>query len=431
MDRILSSPVIFNKNLIKKTVLDQNSSQPSTNFTGLSSSMESKAFNKQETIVKLRESYPNSLGVTGNLPADWIKEIPKDKREEEIKKLYKAFDEITEIFRSGRPRERDQWSDQQVLKIRPSEESLQKASNILINTFKNAGIKIEEDIKIEKLGAGKLGYAFKFNVNDDKYVFKVYHDIDSNLGLVKYGHGNPLENNKALFIKRNTHGKNQYAPYYFGNVKSGYMIEKYIDKDNVLLGNVKSGPDAEKYIDKNDIPPRISPLDDIGLDAGNDLHDANVSIGGIIFDYGGIKVLNRNLADNKDRKFHLNREKKLDEKRAIENFIEKVKNPNIDKGTKIIMMPQIRNLPEQYKFKAFKELSKDPDKDVRSSLVWYIQNLPTEYKFRAFKMMTNDPDKSVRDALPKQICHLPEEKQLEAHRIIDESNKKHSIFRIF
>ena len=176
------------------------------------------------------------MGVIGNVPFAWIQGIPKNERKKKIQAIYKAFDEAAVVFRNGKKTEKNFWGTEYST-ITPSKETAEKASKVLTESFQKNGVSVE-NIQFEEIGTGCLGTAFKFTVNGADYVLKVYHSVDSNLeSLVEYGHGTFHENNRDFFLQNNTNRKNQYALYYFGNIKSSYMVEKYITNRDKIKRN--------------------------------------------------------------------------------------------------------------------------------------------------------------------------------------------------
>jgi len=388
-------------------------------FSGVNSVMGSKSFSQITTPERLREFYPNSLGIVGNLAFDWIKHIPKQEREGKIKGLYKAFDEVATIFREG---EKTSYvcNGQNFLAIDPHEKTLKNAANSLSQAFKNININQDKPLNFELLGIGAMGSSFKFDINGIKHVFKVFHQVKSELYQTRHAHGSFFENNRFEFIKNKCQKDNQFPEFTFGNIKSGYIVTKFIDE--------------------NEMPKRAISLTSLGFKLNQFEIIKNMTQGGKIYDVGGLEVQNAALANSKENRYKFKKEMleslrlkaENKEKRVITDLTRVIYSLPQDlklKGFKIIadnaephekkeLSNIISTLPAEKRIIAIKMIAKNADKPAKLALIRQIYCLPKENKYSAFKILAKDSDEEIRAELEKRLCDIPKEKQQRAYNLL-------------
>lgn len=223
-------------------------------FTGLNKTLSKRLF---ETHAELKEfidkHYPNSTGVVGNLPTDWVMSFPKEERGNKTRQIIKSFGDAAEKIKTFG----------QI--YAPCQNTVDEASDIITNTLLEQGLikqvttepKQEKsllksifkflkkpptlDEQIQKLpagqlieiGCGSLGRAFAFKDDSNTYVLKAFHYLDHKTikeELTESAHYELMEPNRASFIKRNA-DEHEFPEFYFADLNRGFMVTKYIDDD--------------------------------------------------------------------------------------------------------------------------------------------------------------------------------------------------------
>ena len=226
------------------------------------------------------------------------------------------------------------------------------------------------------LGMGLYGCAYAFEVNGNGYVMKIYHNLDEQETLNNKYHGKYIEVNRAAFLNKYAKGS-QYARFYFGDIKSGYMVMKFIDH------NVKQ---PEKPINEDSYGFKYYDNGDKAI--YNIINDH-------IVDYGSILINSRPLAMNKTVRWVHNKiiesgsdnlwHKKWDE------LYSKAISGNINNAEDVILglMDFIRFLPPDKQDKRIKTLvnNKKLSDKLKNILIDYImpikpkdQDCPDHYK---------------------------------------------------
>lgn len=226
-------------------------------FNGLTSTLKGNLYSSP-IIKKMAYAFPNSKGAVGTVPAEWLRNIPKNERKTFILNLYDVFSKISRIQR------------EKVFFIN------RKCTKLLKSFFvENGVIKPNERLKFSSSGQGAFSYVLKFNVGNKKYAFKNFLK-ECYLDDIISEYGNCAEQNNAAFL--NADEKSDWAKFYFGNVLDGYMVTKYIKL---------TSPFPSKKIE----------LQRRGLEY-LDYHSANSKLN-IKFDYGGLRKLDDFPLDNK------------------------------------------------------------------------------------------------------------------------------------
>ena len=133
------------------------------NFNGLTKILKKRIYidGKKDIGLILQEKKPKNT-YAGELPPVIFYALPKEKRTENIQKIYKTFDEVSDEIREFKPginSPRDEYTNR-----RP-----QSAVDKLKNMFVELGmIKKEDNFDIKYLGAGEYKKAFKLEGIKDK-----------------------------------------------------------------------------------------------------------------------------------------------------------------------------------------------------------------------------------------------------------------------
>ena len=247
------------------------------NFNGMTKILKKRIYidGKKDIGLILQEKNPKNT-YAGELPPVIFYALPKEKRTENIQKIYKTFDEVSDEIREFKPginSPRDEYINR-----RP-----QSAVDKLKNMFVELGmIKKEDNFDIKYLGAGEYKKAFKLEGIKDKktgeeLTLGVFHLVDKTPEWHKYkSHGNFAEINISTYWKKRHGQETQRGKFYWGDINHGYFVSKFIDR------NVKP---AKKHI--NEYNDGLKLTDEVMCDTGHN------KLYGYSIDPGGVRVVNR------------------------------------------------------------------------------------------------------------------------------------------
>ena len=260
----------------KNTAVGTSFNKYLVNFTGLNRNVSKTAYKLADSIKTMLAVSPKSQGLVGNLPSDWVKTIPFEKRAEVIKTLYADFKLAIKEFTSS------------------GDEKVANAS--LKAVFTKAKIIDEKsEFKLKILGEGSFGKVFHLKgISDNKYVIKIF-EADNDLFKFRKSylnrHGNLAESARAAYWQKNAGKNTQMIRFYFGDIDAGYMVNRYIDK-------ATSG--CKKTVNPSAFGLKMGDVDtsETGLNKLN----------GFQYDFGGIKIIEPELLRNK--KHHMRHKNK-------------------------------------------------------------------------------------------------------------------------
>lgn len=215
-------------------------------FQGLTRDL-SRTILSQEQILASVKKHPKANGYVGSLPAEWIKQIPKEQRSSVIPQIYKSFSNAVKSL------------DLSLAKRKKATQQFKQTLceyNIITPQTK---------VKFSNCGGGYFANVFKLQIGEQCFATKVFSE--NNLKNVKF-FGNLFEQNNALYLNANK--KSDWTKFYFGNLNDGYMVTQFI----------KSSDDFPKY----KINLENKGLEYIDYSLHNFVRNHNV-------DYGGIKPL--------------------------------------------------------------------------------------------------------------------------------------------
>jgi len=162
--------------------------------------------------------HSKSRGFVGNVPAEWLKDIPREQRKSHVQKIQDLFAQFAEGHYSAN----DYLTKYEVYKTFKS--SLKEA------------LKLPIELSVEK--GGSSGKVFKLEVNNKLYALKVFqNDIDRERLSC---HGQMMEISRAPFVKKK--GNKAFSEFYFGKVnnqsgKDGFALFKFEDSTHKLPVN--------------------------------------------------------------------------------------------------------------------------------------------------------------------------------------------------
>ena len=204
-----------------------------TTFYGVTQKLSKRVYyNAALDLKNYMEARGDKSGVVGRLPSFIIKKLPKENLEGSIKEILNAFSKAAFDLREFR--DRGMTTLAEIIKGRP-EEVVEDLKSVLI---KNNVISKFDDFDLTYLGAGGKGSAYKLqgirdlkHPDEDEFIMKVFHVI--NLGdYVNYQHhGTFAEINAAAYWMKHIGYDTNRGKFFWGDVKSGYMINKYVDED--------------------------------------------------------------------------------------------------------------------------------------------------------------------------------------------------------
>lgn len=256
--------------------------QYSTNFNGLTKCLKNKIYlDGQKDITNLLKKHPNSYQAVGQLPNYIFKKLPKDNLRNSIREILNAFDEVAMSIRDYEPSETAYFFDESK-RHRP-----EKANQILTDVFRKYNIlsRWDDDINLKYIGQGGKGKVFKLDGlrdpdTEDEYVIKVFHLITAPDWHPYKSHGCYAEINNGIYWKNHEGMDTQRGKFFLGNLKSGFILSKYLDEDVTLP---KRKVPEYKYGIKCTDEDSKSTKNLVGYNC----------IKGYFYDYGGMRVVNR------------------------------------------------------------------------------------------------------------------------------------------
>lgn len=333
-------------------------------FHGLTKQMKKHTYiDGQKDIKEIVKQHEGRSLIVGQIPAFIQAKFPPEKREECIREFYETFDRITEELRN--------FDETKVYTV---DEITKRRNNSTKELWANLLHKYKlaypwDDVDIEYLGKGGKGAGYKLaglrspDFNEDEYVIKVYHVLEGKDWQPFKSHGCYAETNSAAYWMNNVGYETNRGKFFFGSLKSGYMVIKYVD-DDVRLP--KHNIDPYHY----------------GLKCTDeDLMKKHNICKGYSFDWGGVRVINR------------------------------IKNSS---KTALKVSNHIKNTPDIYKRQEWYRLfaSKRYDKSRKNAgLAMSIKYMPDKERYIDVCIALNDP--LVDRGLAYVLKYLPYDKSVE------------------
>lgn len=248
-----------------------------TSFCGMTKKMKKQTYiDGQRDIANFIQERGDKNLMVGRLPEFMLNKIPKENRKDAIMDIYKTFDEVTEELRDFNETKVDTIRE---ITKRRNDSTVKKLEDVLI---KHNIISKWDDFDLEYLGKGGKGSAYKLvglrdlkSFDEDEFVIKVFHVVKGDNWQHYKSHGCYAEINSAAYWMKNVGHDTNRGKFFWGSLKSGYMINKYVDED-VRLPKRTINP--YRY--------GLKPTDEDALKQHNICK-------GYSYDWGGVRVINR------------------------------------------------------------------------------------------------------------------------------------------
>ena len=389
-------------------------------FTGFTKQLSKRIFvDGQKDISKLMEEHPNTYPVCGQLPEFITYKLPKEIRKTAIHEIFEAFDKVTLLLRGYTPVSTSSMNE--IMKSRPD-----SAVEILNNVFKKYKIIkpfVDDDIDIVYLDKGGKGAVYKIEglkgwtsskVNKkfdepDEFVIKVYHQIKGERWHPFKSHGAYAETNSANYWTKHEGRYTQRGKFYFASLKSGYMVNKFLDEDTRLPKRVVyeysrgiKCTDEDKYVSNNQV-----------IDGYNRIKGYN-------YDWGGCRVVNRVKNENKIALAVLNRIKgtpEYDIMRKWQSLFSKKQNKDdIRAGLALA----IKYLPANFQKEYIEQCLTLNKPKVNQALAYVLKYLQYEDSIPYYKKLLQTKDVKTQVILLNEIPLMAKKLKPNAKNIKDD-----------
>ncbi len=259
----------------KRTLKNQNNSQPA--FCGLTKKLKKRIYiDGQKDIKEFTDGRKDKSLMVGTLPGYMIQKIPPENREAAIKEIYDTFDRVAFDLRN--------FDETKVYTI---DEITKRRNKSTVEALENVLRKYNilgkwDDFDIVYLDKGGKGAGYKLeglrdskSPDEDEFVIKVFHVIEGENWQPYKSHGCYAEINSAQYWKNIVGNDTNRGKFFFASLKSGYLVDKYIDEDVRL-------------------PRRVVNPYKFGIKCTDeDLEHKHNVCKGYSFDWGGMRVINR------------------------------------------------------------------------------------------------------------------------------------------
>lgn len=260
---------------------------------------------------------------------------------------------------------------------------------------------------------------------DDKYIIKRF----KNENLEQHEDGQFIETNRAAYLQKYAGKNTQMVPFYFGDVESGFMVNRFIDET----------------VSK---PKRNVKLELFGLyskDVCWGVENGHNKINGYQIDYGGLTIFDATLQGNKEAQktisnyINQSEEDQLKNLETANNFVKrffiqqikqyecKIKDDyalfnkilkNADDKTQAKLAAILQIPPEDKRFECFNKLFETKNEKVYENLAEKLYGLPADKRLECFNRLFETKNEKVYENLANNLCFLPEDKSLECFNIL-------------
>lgn len=162
--------------------------------------------------MKLLDDHPKWNRFIGNLPPDWIDNIPKAERKTQIQAVQNLFSTLTENLYS------------------PKGKNFTGNERFIAEFKKKLEAIIKIKVNFEYLTQKEIGKVFTLKVGDKDYIYKCFHSDLSE--FFSNSHGKIMETSRAPYAEKK--GGESFVKFYFGKVakedtKDGFLVTKFED----------------------------------------------------------------------------------------------------------------------------------------------------------------------------------------------------------
>ncbi len=338
----------------------------------------------QKDIKAIIEKRAGKSQIAGRLPSFIFEKLPKENREAAIRDFYSVFDRISEELRNF-----DESKAVKLEEIRKRRYNYNKELlETLIRKYKLAGIL--DDVDIEYIDKGGKGAGYRIiglrghDIDEDELVMKNYHMIEGKDWQPYKSHGNYAEQNSAVYWMNNVGFDTQRGKFFWGNLKQGYMIVKYIDED------VRN-------------PRRIVSPYTYGLKCTDeDIVTKHNVCKMYSYDWGGVRIINRIKNNSKTARAVQSKIRDTEDKYREMEWARLFHSKHMDKSQKNAgLAMSIKHMPNKnFYINKCLELN---DPLVNRSLSYVLKYLPYEDSLKYFEKLVQTDDTVTQVILFNEI----------------------------
>lgn len=411
------------KTLTCDTVSFKNKPPTNITFTAnkeLTSAISNQLFETDLEIKELANKYKPDNRSIGKLPALWMDKIPSSDKDKAEKQIETALGKASRLLNTAVFKlDKDilEYSNQQLTSIFNTELTMSK--NLIAEALLKSGvISNVEDAQLSILGKGSYGTGYLLKVNDNKYCFKVFHNIDND-AFSDDLNGKNIENNRAAFINKYVSG-NQFVNFHIGDLYNGFMITDYLDYT------------TPRSINRITVPY-------YGFSYEDDSSDNTIA--GRFIDFGFITVTNKTLASNETaRDIYIKVNETVPRFRTMvwNDLFNPENKEDINIGLALCIntfgslteqmkyFEKIMALPDNSKAKItamstlpakvnideyFEDIAKTVDNESKPALISFLSRISREKALKWFNKFNKDPDINTKIALSEHRFSLIEDLQ--------------------
>jgi len=323
--------------------------------------------------------------VVGQLPKFMLEKLPKENRKEAIMDIYNTFSEISEELRNFDETKVYTLDEIQKRRNKSTVEKYEK----LMRKYNFIGK--WDDADLEYLGKGGKGAAYKLvglcdkdSFDEDEFVIKVFHVVEGENWQYSKSHGCYAELNSAVYWMNTVGADTNRGNFYFGDLQSGYMINKYIDEDLRF-------------------PKRVIDPYSYGLKCTDeDAAKKHNVCKGYSYDWGGVRVVNRLKNGDKYARKILKIVRQTPERYRTQKWLDiyDEKGTNAESRNAGLAMA-IKHMPD--KLFCFDKCMQRRSPKVDQGLAYALKYLPYEYASEYFEKLVQTKDVTTQIVLFNEI----------------------------
>ncbi len=374
------------------------------NFTGLTKLMKKKVYIDGEkdilNIIKNRKDTQSTL--VGKLPPEMFANLNKNVNQKDlpdaIREVMAAFGKVAEEIRTFFVSVNSTATE---FKNQRSDSCVEYLKSVLEKFKLTTG---KEDVDLEFLGGGAYGSAYRihglhdYKTNDD-YILKVHKVIDDGKNWNEYkSHGNYAEPNTAVYWT-NIWGQNsQRGKFYFADIKRGFMVDNYIDRNT---------PPYKNFVNEYNAGLKLTD-EELAHDNGHN------KINGYSIDWGGVRVVNRVKNESKTARTVLKLIKTTDKDARCEKWNKLLNSKQFDDTQKKAGLAlAIKHMPDKTLYiEKCLEFNKP---FVDQALAYVLKYLPHEQAMAYFEKLMKRNNEITQTVLMNEIPLLARKPLPEAY----------------